>query len=168
MGEEGAQHVEEALKSDTAAAFEAAAIRLKAQREVEQMPIEDKIAKWFKQWSAEWQVDMDACSEEVKDSSSGYVGTVQSEQTMAFYKALYKQLKHRQVGFKGGHLPKAVPFERRGADHCVPRITLVPAVACMAPFLHVLYKQPRSASKFCSCVVGQLIRRGVVQTIATG
>eukprot|EP00891_Asterochloris_glomerata_P001235 jgi/Astpho2/1235/fgenesh1_pm.00023_%23_6_t len=61
------------------------------------MPIEDKIAKWFKQWSAEWQADMDARSEEVKDSSSGYVGTVQFEQTMAFFKSLYKQLKHRQV-----------------------------------------------------------------------
>ena len=97
VGEEGAQHAADALKSDTAAAFEAAAMRLKAQREVEQMPIEDKIAKWFKQWSAEWQADMDVRSEEVKDSSSGYVGTVQFEQTMAFFKSLYKQLKHRQV-----------------------------------------------------------------------
>ena len=101
VAEDKAEPVGEASMSDTAAAFEAAAMRLKAQREVEQMPIEDKIATCFKQWSAEWQADMDARSEEVKDSSSGYVGTVQFEQTMAFFKALYKQLRHRQVGFKG-------------------------------------------------------------------
>ena len=61
-------------------------MRPKAQLEVEQMPIEDKIARWFKQWSAEWQADMDARSEEVEDSSNCYVGTVHFEQKMAFFK----------------------------------------------------------------------------------
>ena len=51
------------------------------------MPIEDRIARCVKQWSAEWRADLDARSEEIKDSSSGYMGTVQFEQTMAFFKA---------------------------------------------------------------------------------
>ena len=45
--DEDAEHIAEAAKSDTAAAFKTAAMRLQAQWEVKQMPIEDKIAKWW-------------------------------------------------------------------------------------------------------------------------
>lgn len=53
--------------------------------------------RYLKRWTAEWEADLEARSEEVKDSSSGYTATIQFQQTMSFFKPLFKQLKRRQV-----------------------------------------------------------------------
>ena len=54
--------------------------------------------RYLKRWTAEWEADLEARPEEVKDSSSGYTATIQFQQTMSFFKPLFKQLKRRQVG----------------------------------------------------------------------
>ena len=53
--------------------------------------------RYLKRWTAEWEADLEARPEEVKDSSSGYTATIQFQQTMSFFKPLFKQLKRRQV-----------------------------------------------------------------------
>ncbi|KAL3141103.1 hypothetical protein ABBQ38_003458 [Trebouxia sp. C0009 RCD-2024] len=84
-------------EDEVEASFKAAAKRLRLQRQEEQMPIEDRLNLYLKRWTAEWAADLEARSEEVKDSSSGYTATIQFQQTMSFFKPLFKQLKRRQI-----------------------------------------------------------------------
>ena len=53
--------------------------------------------RYLKRWTNEWEADLEARSEEVKDTSSGIQATIQFQQTVSFLKPLFKQLKRRQV-----------------------------------------------------------------------
>lgn len=79
------------------AAFEAAAARVAEQRADDQLAVEDRILKYLKKWSREWDADMEARPEEVKQSGPGGHATKVFKQTMMYLEPLYNRLKKRRL-----------------------------------------------------------------------
>ncbi|KAK9802898.1 hypothetical protein WJX73_003346 [Symbiochloris irregularis] len=91
------QPVEEEDEDPTAAAFKAAAQVLKRQQEEQKMSIDQRITKYLQQWCEEWRQDLERRPAEAKRSGAGHQTTLLFEQTMGFFKPLYRQLKNDSV-----------------------------------------------------------------------
>eukprot|EP00878_Enallax_costatus_P018820 GHUV01019835.1.p1 GENE.GHUV01019835.1~~GHUV01019835.1.p1 ORF type:complete len:332 (+),score=137.42 GHUV01019835.1:529-1524(+) len=78
-------------------AFQEAAARVAAQRAEEAMPVEDRIIKQLRGWCKEWEDDLEARSEEVKQSGPGYHATLVFKQSMTYFEPLYERLQKRQL-----------------------------------------------------------------------
>ena len=91
-GGDGAAEPEE---NPTLAAFKRAAAELADRRAEESMATEERIAKYLKQWSKEWEEDLERRPEDVKDSGSGRHATLLFRQTMQYLEPLYHRLKYR-------------------------------------------------------------------------
>ena len=70
---------------------------LKEKREEEKLPIEQKIKVALKKWCREWEADLDARPDEVKNGAGGNQATVMFSQTMGFLTPLFKQLDRDQL-----------------------------------------------------------------------
>eukprot|EP00879_Flechtneria_rotunda_P006324 GHRR01006647.1.p1 GENE.GHRR01006647.1~~GHRR01006647.1.p1 ORF type:complete len:438 (+),score=173.03 GHRR01006647.1:204-1517(+) len=79
------------------AAFKQAAARLAAKRAEEGLPIEDRIAKYLRRWCQEWEEDLEARNEEVKQSGAGHQATLVFKQSMSYFEPLFERLKKRQI-----------------------------------------------------------------------
>lgn len=61
------------------------------------MPVEDRITKWLKKWSTDWEADMDSRSEDIKKTAAGKQATLRYEETMQYLKPLYLRLTHKNI-----------------------------------------------------------------------
>jgi len=75
------------------ASFKAAAVAVAEQN----MPVEDRIIKWLKKWSTDWEADMDSRSDDIKKTAAGKHATLRFEETMQYLKPLYLRLKHKNI-----------------------------------------------------------------------
>ncbi|WIA14842.1 hypothetical protein OEZ85_001561 [Tetradesmus obliquus] len=82
---------------DVLAAFKAAAERLAAQRAEESLPVEERMVAMLQRWCKLWEEDLEARSEEVKQSGMGHTNTMVFKQSMTYLEPLYERLRKRQL-----------------------------------------------------------------------
>ncbi|KAF6246112.1 Prp18 domain-containing protein [Scenedesmus sp. NREL 46B-D3] len=82
---------------DVLAAFKAAAERLAAQRTEEALPVEERMVRMLQRWCKMWEEDLEARSEEVKQSGMGHTNTMVFQQSMTYLEPLYERLRRRQL-----------------------------------------------------------------------
>lgn len=77
--------------------FERAATRLRAMREEEHLPLEDRIHGQLKRWCEEWRDDLDGRPQEVANSRSGLQATMMFRQNVKYFEALFSRLEKREL-----------------------------------------------------------------------
>eukprot|EP01025_Chloroclados_australasicus_P065014 TRINITY_DN878_c1_g1_i1.p1 TRINITY_DN878_c1_g1~~TRINITY_DN878_c1_g1_i1.p1 ORF type:complete len:530 (+),score=84.68 TRINITY_DN878_c1_g1_i1:178-1767(+) len=84
-------------EGDLWAAYQRAAETLKQQKEEEGMAGEDLIALQLQRWMKEWEEDLEARPDHVKNTAAGRAATTTQRQTQIYMEPLYRKLGRRQV-----------------------------------------------------------------------
>lgn len=79
----------------TMAAFQRAAGIVAARKAEETMPVEDRIARYFKTWCDEWGSDLESRPDDVKGTGAGHHATVVYKQSMQYMQPLFERCKRR-------------------------------------------------------------------------
>ncbi|GAB4821259.1 hypothetical protein N2152v2_008305 [Parachlorella kessleri] len=61
------------------------------------MVLEDRLAKWLRQWCEEWERDLEARPDEVKQSLEGRQATVRFKESQVYFKPLFERLRQRSL-----------------------------------------------------------------------